>query len=52
MTTIAQRAFAIRMLAEAQKRLKGSPSVALSPAETAALIDFTEDEDYDLVDRQ
>lgn len=44
MTTRAQRAFAIRMLAEAQRRLKGADvSAALDPILVAALIDFTEE---------
>lgn len=46
MTTRAQRAYAIRTLAAAQQRIKGDAlSLALTPWEVAALIDFTEDEE-------
>lgn len=46
MTTRAQRAFAIRMLAEAQRRLKGADvSTALEPAEVAALMEVVNDGD-------
>lgn len=46
MTTRAQRAYAIRLLAGIQTRLKGvaSASLAMTPAETAALVDFVEEE--------
>lgn len=44
-TTRAQRAFAIQVLAEAQRRLKACDiSMALEPVQVAALIDFTEEE--------
>lgn len=44
-TTRAQRAFALRLLAEAQRRLKACDvSTALEPGDVAALLDFTEEE--------
>lgn len=47
MTTRAQRAYAIRLLAGAQSRLQGaaSPSLALTPVEVAALMEVSEEED-------
>lgn len=46
MTTPQERADAIAMLAGIQDRLKGTnPSMAMTPADVGALIDFTE-EDY------
>jgi hypothetical protein len=44
-TTLAERALAIWMLAEAQDRMSTNPSMAMEPAQVAALLDFVEDDE-------